>query len=50
MMKKRSLVGHSPDFIEALCMFEVFEVKDAEVEIPSFLSGHVKHRRVFSFN
>lgn len=50
MMKKRSLVGHSPDFIESLMMFEVFDVKDTDVQIPSFLSGHVRHRRVFKFN
>ena len=50
MMKKRTLVGHSPDFIEALVMFEIFDVKETDMEIPSFLSGHVRHRRVFQFN
>ena len=50
MMKKRSLVGHSPDFIESLVMFEVFDVKQTDIVLPSFLNGHIKHRRVFSFN
>lgn len=50
MMKKRSLVGHSPDFIESLCMFEIFEVKETEVKIPSFLNGHIRHRRVIKFS
>lgn len=50
MMKKRSLVGHSPDFIEGLIMFEIFDVKETDIEVPSFLSGHIKHRRVFKFN
>jgi hypothetical protein len=48
-MKHKSLVGHSPDFIEALMMFEVFNIKNEQVEIPSFLSSHVRHRRVFAF-
>jgi hypothetical protein len=48
-MKHKSLVGHSPDFIEALMMFEVFSIKNEQVEIPSFLSSHVRHRRVFAF-
>lgn len=50
VMKKRSLVGHSPDFIEALVMFEIFDVKETEVKIPSFLNGHIRHRRVFRFS
>lgn len=50
MMKKRSLVGHSPDFIEGLVMFEIFDVKDTEVKVPAFLNGHIKHRRVFTFS
>ena len=50
MMKRRSLVGHSPDFIEALVMFEVFDVKETDVQIPSFLNGHIRHRRVFNFS
>jgi hypothetical protein len=51
MMKKRSLVGHSPDFIEGLVMFEIFDVKDeTETEVPDFLQGHVRRIRTFSFN
>lgn len=50
MMKKRSLVGHSPDFIEALVMFEIFDVKETDSEIPEFLSRHVRSIRTFSFN
>jgi hypothetical protein len=50
MMKKRSLVGHSPDFIESLIMFEIFDVKDTETEIPDFLSKHVRRIRTFDFS
>lgn len=50
-MKHKSLVGHSPDFIEALMMFEIFNLRDADsVEIPSFLNRHVRHRRTFTFS
>ena len=49
-MKHKSLVGHSPDFIEALMMFEIFELKGAEVEVPSFLEGHIASIRTFDFN
>jgi hypothetical protein len=50
-MKHKSLVGHSPDFIEALLMFEIFDIKDeGEFEIPSFLSSGVAHRRTFTFS
>lgn len=50
MMKKRTLVGHSPDFIESLAMFEIFDVKETEVEIPDFLSRHIRSIRTFDFN
>lgn len=50
MMKKRSLVGHSPDFIESLMMFEVFDVKDTDIEVPEFLSKHVRRIRTFDFS
>lgn len=50
-MKHRSLAGHSPDFIEALVMFEIFNIKDSDdVEIPSFLSSHVRSVRTFDMN
>lgn len=48
LMKKRSLVGHSPDFIEALLMFEVFDVKESETEVPDFLMRHARRVRTFS--
>ena len=50
LMKKRSLVGHSPDFIEGLVMFEIFDIDDAEVEIPDFLTGHIQSVRTFDLN
>lgn len=49
-MKHKSLVGHSPDFIESLIMFEIFNIKDTDVEIPEFLSRHVRSVRTFDFN
>ena len=48
-MKHKSLVGHSPDFIEALLMFEIFEVKGEDSEIPSFLGSHIANVRTFDF-
>lgn len=50
MMKKRALVGHSPDFIEGLIMFEIFDVKETETEIPEFLSRRVRTIRTFDLN
>lgn len=47
MMKKRSLVGHSPDFIESLMMFEIFNIEDEDTEIPDFLQGHITSIRTF---
>ena len=49
-MKSKLLVGHSPDFIEALLMFEIFGLKNVETEIPIFLSNHIKSIRTFDFN
>ena len=49
-MKHKSLVGHSPDFIEALMMFEIFNIDDDDVDIPSFLTGHVRSIRTFDFS
>lgn len=50
-MKHKSLVGHSPDFIEALVMFEIFDIKDnSEAEVPDFLQSHVRSVRTFDFN
>ena len=50
MMKKRSLVGHSPDFIEALMMFEKFNIDEDDVDIPDFLQGHINNIRTFNYN
>ena len=47
MMKKRTLVGHSPDFIESLLMFEIFNVKDTDTDIPDFLSSRAIRIRTF---
>lgn len=49
-MKHKALVGHSPDFIEALLMFEIFNVKSKPIEIPSFLRSKIRHRRTFTFS
>jgi len=31
-------------------MFEIFDVKDTETEIPDFLSKHVRRIRTFDFS
>ena len=49
-MKNKALVGHSPDFIEALLMFKIFDIDDVDDEIPSFLSGHVQSVRTYNYN
>lgn len=49
-MKHKALVGHSPDFIEALLMFEIFNVKNKSMEIPNFLRSRIRHRRTFTFS
>lgn len=46
-MKSKLLVGHSPDFIESLMMFEIFDIDGEEAEVPSFLTGHIKSVRTF---
>lgn len=48
-MKSKLLVGHSPDFIEALMMFEIFGLKSTETEIPFFLNDKVISVRTFNF-
>ena len=35
-MKSKSVVGHSPDFFEALFMREIFEIKKPHVSVPSW--------------
>ena len=50
-MKHASVVGSSPDAIETLLMFEIFNIKEeTEVEVPEFLSPHVRSVRTFDFN
>lgn len=50
-MKHASVVGSSPDAIETLLMFEIFNVKEtSEVEVPDFLASHIRHRRTFNFS
>lgn len=36
-MKNKSIVGHSPDFFEALFMREIFEVKKTQATVPDWL-------------
>ena len=47
-MKSRNVVGHSPDFFEALFMREIFEVKSTSVTIPNFLKNKMVRHRSFS--
>ena len=47
-MKHRSVVGHSPDFFEALFMREIFDIKTTETEVPDFLRSHVRKMRTYS--
>ena len=49
-MKNKAIVGHSPDFIEALLMFEIFDIDEAEAEVPDFLTSHIRSVRVFDCN
>lgn len=46
-MKHKTIVGHSPDFVDALMMFEIFGIKEVDTEIPAFLSGHIRSIRTF---
>ena len=48
-MKHKSLVGHSPDFFEALFMREIFDIKKTQAVVPEWAkSSHGKfvHRRL----
>ena len=50
-MKHSSVVGSSPDAIETLTMFEIFNINDEyDAEIPEFISRHVRSVRTFDFN
>ena len=48
LVKTRAILGRSPDFMEALIMRMIFELKGKPVAIPSFLSSH-RGLRVRSF-
>ena len=49
-MKRRNVVGHSPDFFEALIMREIFDLKAAETELPDFISRQrIRYTRTFNF-
>ena len=45
-MKSKALVGHSPDFFEALFMREIFDIKHTQAEVPSWLQKKGKIRSV----
>ena len=45
-MKNKAIVGHSPDFFEALFMREIFDIKHAQAVIPKWLQGNRKIRTV----
>lgn len=39
-MKNKSVVGHSPDFFEALFMREIFDIKHSQATVPSWVKRH----------
>lgn len=41
-MKNKLLVGHSPDFIEALFMRWIFEIKTGEVRVPNWVTKNAQ--------
>lgn len=45
-MKNKAVVGHSPDFFEALFMREIFEIKHTQVTIPDWAKKQSKFRSV----
>lgn len=47
-MKHKTIVGHSPDFFEALLMREIFDLKSTETEVPSFLKNHIRRMKTYS--
>ena len=50
-MKNKAVVGHSPDFFEALFMREVFDIKHTQAAVPSWLdkSRQVRGTRTLGF-
>jgi hypothetical protein len=50
-MKHSSIVGSSPDAVETLIMFEIFNIEDDyETEVPDFISSHIRSVRTFDCN
>ena len=47
-MKNKHVVGHSPDFFEALFMREIFDLETTETIVPDFLKKHTRRLRTFS--
>ena len=45
-MKNKAIVGHSPDFFEALFMREIFDIKHTQAVIPSWLNKSNRVRSV----
>lgn len=45
-MKNKAIVGHSPDFFEALFMREIFDIKHTQAVIPKWLKKKSKIRTV----
>ncbi len=45
-MKHKSVVGHSPDFFEALFMREIFDIKRTQAVIPTWLNKDKRIRSV----
>lgn len=45
-MKNKAIVGHSPDFFEALFMREIFDIKHTQAVIPKWLKNDGNRRRI----
>lgn len=45
-MKNKSVVGHSPDFFEALFMREIFDLKHVQAVVPKWLNNNSRVRHV----
>ena len=45
-MKNKAVVGHSPDFFEALFMREIFDIKHTQVVIPKWIKKGNRIRSV----
>ena len=48
-MKNKAVVGHSPDFFEALFMREIFDIKHTQAVVPSWLQKRSGIRSVRKF-